>query len=343
MTEQIAYYPEGALSFPHQYHYGDLYTAAAENKYLTGSLRGLETAMTQGKIIEAQAVLCDCHTMDLQVELGSGIRGIIEKEEVCYSPDGSSVKDIAIITRVGKPVQCKVLGFRRNENGEIIVRLSRKAAQKECCERYIQYLCPGDIIPARVTHLEPFGAFVDIGSGIVSLITVDCISVSRIAHPKERFAAGDFILSVVRQIDRDTGRIYMSHRELLGTWEENASRFSVSQTVTGIVRSIEEYGVFVELTPNLAGLAEYREDCMPGDGCSVYIKSILPERMKIKLVMIDTCTPPPMPMYYKLPNDCIHLNHWIYSPAACPRRVESIFSQTHTCDSASPSFTLQKL
>ncbi|MBQ7921642.1 MAG: S1 RNA-binding domain-containing protein [Clostridia bacterium] len=328
MTERTVYYPEGALSLPGQYPYSDIQNAADENKYLTGSLRGLETAMAQGKIIEAQAVMCDCQTMDLQVELGSGIRGIIARDDVCYSHDGSPVKDIAIITRVGKPVQCKVLGFHRNENGEMTVRLSRKAAQQECSEQFITHLRPGDIIPARVTHLEPFGAFVDIGSGIVSLITVDCISVSRISHPRERFSPGEFILSVVRQIDKDTGRIYMSHRELLGTWEENAARFSVSQTVTGIVRSIEEYGVFVELAPNLAGLAEYRDDCVPGDGCSVYIKSIIPERMKIKLVMIDTCdTAPTMPIRYRIEAGCTHMDHWLYSPLCCHRRVESVFSR----------------
>lgn len=319
---------------PGQFPYSDLQNAAAENKYLTGSLRGLESAMSQGKIIEAQAVMCDCQTMDLQVDLGCGIRGIISRDEVCYSPDGTPAKDIAIITRVGKPVQCKVLGFHRNGNGEMVARLSRKAAQKECSEQYIRRLRTGDIIPARVTHLEPFGAFVDIGSGIVSLITVDCISVSRISHPRERFTPGEFILSVVRQIDKDTGRIYMSHRELLGTWEENAARFSVSQTVTGIVRSIEEYGVFVELAPNLAGLAEYREDCVPGEGCSVYIKSIIPERMKIKLVMIDTCdTPPSMPMHYKIEPGRTHIDYWLYSPLCCHRRVESIFTQ-ETEDSA---------
>jgi len=266
--------------------------------------------------------------MDLQIELGGGIRGIIDRAEVCYSPDNSPVKDIAVITRVGKPVQCKVLGFRRGEQGEIIARLSRKAAQQECSERYICRLRMGDIIPARVTHLEPFGAFVDIGCGIVSLITVDCISVSRISHPKDRFTPGEFILSVVRQIDSDTGRIYMSHRELLGTWEENAARFAVAQTVTGIIRSIEDYGVFVELTPNLAGLAEYREDCIPGSGCSVYIKSIIPERMKIKLVMIDTCsTPPPMPIRYMTPPASTHMDHWLYSPACCRRKIESLFTR----------------
>ena len=80
----------------------------------------------------------------------------------------------------------------------------------------------------------------------------------------------------------------MSLRELLGTWEENAALFSPAQTVTGTVRSVEEYGVFVELMPNLCGLAELRDGAAPGKHCAVYIKSIIPERMKIKLIIIDT-------------------------------------------------------
>ncbi|MGL0910084.1 hypothetical protein ACSTB0_13670, partial [Faecalibacterium wellingii] len=42
---------------------------------------------------------------------------------------------------------------------------------------------------------------------------------------------------------------------LLGTWEENAAGFTVGETVVGIVRSVEEYGTFIEIAPNLAGLA----------------------------------------------------------------------------------------
>ena len=45
--------------------------------------------------------------------------------------------------------------------------------------------------------------------------------------------------------------------------------------------------MFVELTPNLAGLAEYVDGVQAGQRASVYIKSILPERMKIKLIIVD--------------------------------------------------------
>lgn len=326
MVNTHQYLPEGALTQPYLIPCTDTAEAIAENRSLTGSLRGLENACSQGKIIEGTAVLCDCQNMSLTVDFGSGIRGRMEREEVCYQPDGAPVKDIAIITRVGKPVQCRVLGFARGENGEIFARLSRKEAQKECFRRYLTCLLPGDIIPARVTHMEPFGAFMDIGCGMISLATVDCLSVSRIAHPRDRFYPGECILAVVKQNDPITGRIYMSTRELFGTWEENAAGFTTAQTVTGIVRSTEDYGVFVELTPNLAGLAEPRDDCQPGDGCAVYIKSILPERMKIKLVMIDLCDPPQRSeTRYFLP-DSRHMNRWQYSPRRCEKMIETVFA-----------------
>jgi len=315
------YVPEGMLS------------RNAENAVMTGGRKGLEAAMAQGMILESTAVMCDCQTMELRVELGE-ITGIIPREEAVYSPDGSPVRDIAIITRVGKAIQFKVKSMRRNERGETVALLSRREAQEECCRSYIDNLCCGDIIPVRVTHLEPFGAFCDIGCGVIALLTVDAISVSRISHPGDRFAAGDCIMAVVKQIDRDTGRVYLTHRELLGTWEENAACFSAGQTVRGIVRSVEEYGVFVELAPNLAGLAEPCDYVSPGDACSVYIKSIIPERMKIKLVLIDNCgeAEPPAFRYFVDTDEVEHMDRWVYSPRMSKKVIESVFDSGEAVD-----------
>ena len=91
-------------------------------------------------------------------------------------------------------------------------------------------------------------------------------------------------------MDPESGRVSLSHRELLGTWEENAAMFSVGETVPGIVRSVEKYGIFVELAPNLAGLAEYKSGVEVGQTASVYIKNILPQKKKVKLVLVDTYT-----------------------------------------------------
>ncbi len=312
------YAPEGSL------------ISTSENREYISSKEGLDRAAVQGRTLEANAVLCD-GSMRLHVDL-YGARGIIERDEIAYDPLGLPIKDIAIITRVGKPVCFKVLGRDTDSRGEFY-RLSRRDAQLECYRNYISDLIPGDIIDAKVTHLEPFGAFVDIGCGLPSLMSVDTISVSRISHPRDRLSNGMSIRCAVKSIDRDAHRILVSMRELLGTWEENASSFEPGQTVAGIVRSVESYGVFVELAPNLAGLAELRDEIYPprpGQKVAVYIKSIIPERMKIKLVLVDSSgieTDVPAPLKYYVGERCRHIDAWRYSPPTASRVVETVFEE----------------
>lgn len=321
-TQGKRYLPEGMLS------------GTAENaEYLSGAA-GLEKAMAAGKILEAPAILCD-EELRLTVDLGGGMRGYIPREEVAYTPSGE-VKEVAILSRVGKPICFKVREVLRDLRGMPYAILSRRDAMEECLRENLLRRTPGDILPARVTHLEPFGAFVDIGCGVISLLSIDCISVSRIQHPSNRFLPGGYIRVAIRSIDRESERICVTHKELLGSWAENAALFSPGQTVTGIIRSVEEYGVFVELTPNLAGLAEAREGLRPGQVAAVYIKSILPERMKIKLVIIDAYesgdAKAPLqtrePPEYFISDDIEHLDLWTYSPPGCGRRIVTDFRDT---------------
>ena len=314
-----SYLPEGMLLH------------SSENREALSSLAGLERAMNEGKILEATVLLCDS-ALRLHVDL-YGIKGIIEKEDAVFCRRGEERKDIAVITRVGKPTCFKVIGFEQI-NGEKVAKLSRRAAQEECIRCYLGDLMEGDIIPARVTHMESFGAFVDIGCGVPSLLSVDSISVSRISHPSDRLSVGESIYTVVKAIDRAQDRIFVSTRELLGTWEENAKNFEIGQTVAGIVRSIEPYGVFIELAPNLAGLAELREGssdrrlAVVGEHVAVYIKNIIPDRMKIKLVLIDSyrgeIVRRSLPYYI----DGAHIHHidaWRYSPEGATKMIESVF------------------
>ncbi len=304
---------------------GVLFTTEKNYSYIS-SLEGLERAMRDDAIVEAHAIMCD-HNLNLHVELSKGIYGIIPKEEILYSKNTSEIKDIAILTRVGKPVAFKIVNISKGSDGQITAQLSRKAAQKSCYDEYVSNLLPGDIIPCRVTHTESFGAFVDIGCGIISLLSIDSISISRIAHPTDRVCVGDEIYTVVKSID-ERGRISVSCRELLGTWEENAALFSEGETVCGIVRSVESYGIFVELKPNLAGLAEYRDNLYPGQSVTVFIKSIIPEKMKIKLNIIDTFIQniTESQIEYFIDFDSTnHIDKWYYSPESCSRSIVSTF------------------
>lgn len=247
------------------------------------TLEEVKIAMMNGSVMESRVLLCDSEH-NLHVDLGI-ISGVIPREEGAVGIDDGSTRDIALISKVNKPVCFIVLGFQRDETGNITAILSRKAVQLGCKKSFVDNLREGDVINARVTHLEKFGAFIDIGAGINALIPIDMLSVSRINHPRERLYEGESIRTVLRK--REPEKLTFSLKELLGTWQENAANFNPGETVTGTVRSIETYGVFVELAPNLAGLAEPCDFLFEGQRVAVYIKSVLPDKMKIKLVIVE--------------------------------------------------------
>ena len=313
------YYPENHL------------ITTQENKNVLMSKAAIKEAYYSGKIIEARATVCD-KDHNLHVDLGV-MRGIIPREEGAMGIEDGSVRDIAIISRVNKPVMCRVIDFKTDERGETVAILSRRSVQLDCMRDYISKLIPGSVIDAVVTHMEPFGVFADIGAGISALMPIDSISVSRIPHPSARFTPGEKIRAVVKSID-ENGRITLSYKELLGTWEENAAEFRAGETVPGIIRSVERYGIFVELKPNLAGLAEYVPGVEPGQHASVYIKNLIPERMKIKLIIVDSFEAgyPNEPVTYY--NNSDYIDRWVYSPESCEKRVETVFSSYELTDTA---------
>ena len=294
-----------------------------ENKVALASLEGLRQA--GDAVLEATASRCSCGH-DLLVELG-WTTAVIPRAECALGLDTGETRGIAILSRVGKPVCFRVMEIDDSVTPPAVT-LSRKAVLEEAQAMLLDSLTPGDILPARVTHIEPFGVFVDMGCEVVSMIGIEHLSVSRILHPAERFRPGQDIYAVVLGIDRESRRVLLSHRELLGTWEENAALFSPGETVRGVVRSIESYGVFIELTPNLSGLAERRPGLREGQMVSVFLKSIVPERMKIKLTIIDLLPPQaerlPPPRYFLKEG---HIDHWVYTPSVCDTKfIETRFT-----------------
>ena len=287
-------------------------------KYTT---QELSEARQQESVLEAQVRMCDA-AHNLIVDLGC-MSGIIPREEGALGITDGTTRDIALISRVGKPVCFTVIDFSTDSHGKPYAILSRRRAQELCRENICATKCSGDVINAKITHLESFGAFCDIGCGNIALLPIDAISVSRISHPKDRFYVGESIRAVIKTVAPD-GKITLSHKELLGTWEENACLFSAGQTVTGVVRSVEDYGIFVEITPNLAGLAEPRAGVSVGQQASVYIKSIIREKMKIKLIIIDSFYSgysPEIKYFYTGDN----ITEWDYSPTDCRKRIYTSF------------------
>ncbi|MBR5441958.1 MAG: S1 RNA-binding domain-containing protein [Clostridia bacterium] len=292
-----------------------------ENRQYIANAEGLQRACNEGIALEQRVTYCDCKH-NLHVELGE-FHGIIPREECAVGITDGTVKDIAIIARVNKPVRFVVERLTTCDGKKTAI-LSRRRVQQDFIDDCLPCIAPGDVIDASITHLESFGAFCDIGCGVNALLPIDNISVSRIPHPNVRFSVGDNIKAVVKSLD-EAGRITLSHKELLGTWSENAQLFSPGETVSGVIRSIENYGIFVELTPNLSGLAEYTSDVYEGQQASVFIKSIIPDKMKFKLIIVDAFDadyPKSKPFYFI--NDG-HLDEFCYSPPNCAKVIKTEF------------------
>lgn len=281
----------------------------------------LSEAARAQTILQSTALLYDAEGC-LHFCLG-GIPAVMPHAECADGLADGSVREIAVLSRVGRPA-CFVITAVRGGFAPSLV-LSRARAQRRCRAEYLDRLRPGDIIPCTATRLETFGVFCDVGCGISALLPIDCLSVSRIASPADRVQAGQQLRCAVRQRD-ERGRLVLTMKELLGSWEQNAALFEAGMTVVGTVRSVEEYGVFIELTPNLAGLAEYSDGLAPGDAVSVYIKSVLPEKMKIKLVVLSRLPPAAAPAPLHLFVREGHLDEWTYSCPGAQRTVRTVFA-----------------
>ena len=227
---------------------------------------------------------CD-ENYNLYVKLENGKTGIIprqEVEEINLGKDNLPKTNICI-GKVNKYVQFK----QKGKQGDNQV-LSRRDVQKEELNFVKTELQVGQTVKGIVKNITPYGAFVDIGGGVVGLVHIEDLSVARIKTPFERIKIGQKINIMVKYIDRENGRVNLTYKEILGTWEENIKDFSVGMTTKGIIRETEKNknGIFIELTPNLVGMAEYKEGLNYGDKIDVAIKKIDYNKKKIKLNII---------------------------------------------------------
>ena len=260
----MKYFPEGWLKKRENY-----------------DLISIQKAYLDGEILQGFVKKCnsDCN---LIVSLGNNITGIIPQNEVDYfSHDENGYTNPDICKYKEKSfVQFKIKGMVDDK-----ILLSRKEANKEAFNWFMENLKKGDIINGIVKNIRKYGVFVDIGAGVVGLLHVEDISVSRIKSPEERFKVGQKINVVIKDINEEKKQIVLSYKELLGSWEENVKNLKEGEIVEGIIREKDknENGIFVELKPNLVGLADYKDDYQYGQMVLVYIRRIIKEKRKIKL------------------------------------------------------------
>ena len=222
---------------------------------------------------------------NLIVDFGKKIEGIIYRDDVSLVRNEEGiVPENVVIGNLNRKIKLKVKKI--DNEGQYKYVLSKKDVEVESRKWMQNNLKKNMIMYGKVRSIQSYGVFIEILEGVVGLLHIEDISVARTKHPSERFRIGQKVKVMVKDFDKDTGRVILTYKELFGTWEENAAKFKEGTNVEGIARDREKNGIFVELTPNLVGLAEHRSGIEYGQKVTVYIKKIVPEKKRIKLVIV---------------------------------------------------------
>ena len=284
------------------------------------TLAELENAYLSDAVITVVPAKMD-EQQNLLVELKDGL-AVIPPDccDLGLRPDGSNRYCLAA-KYLGRPMQCKVAG-QMPYKGQTVLLLDHTCVQQALLES----LTPGTVVDATVTSFIPSGAFCELDCGLATLLPIARMSISRMSHPSDMLSIGQHIKAVVYSVS-ESGRVVLSLKELLGTWEENCAGLHVGDTLLGIVRSMVDYGVFIQLGSNLSGLSDCEDrEFAPGNLVAVMVKKIEPDKMKVKLSIynvIEQSTDKPV-LEYHLPESG-HLAKWQYSPAGCSHTVETVF------------------
>ncbi len=245
----------------------------------------IESYIHTDEVLQGLVKKCD-DDYNLYIQFQNGLTGIMPRQEVeAINIEETGLPKTNLCTgKVHKFVQFKIKEARDGNN----VIISRKEVQKETLEWIKSELKEGDKVNGIVKNIKPYGAFIEIAGGVVGLVHIEDLSIARIKTPFERLNIGQKVEVVVKSINRETGKVILSYKETLGTWEENAKMFMTGTRSRGIVRETEKNknGIFIELAPNLVGMAEYQEGLEYGQEVEVYIKKIDNERKKVKLLIV---------------------------------------------------------
>lgn len=224
--------------------------------------------------------------LNLIGRIGKDVRAMIPRDEASsVVGDDGLVEERFILNKKGKvlPVCIKEI---IETNGEVELIMSKKILELKVRKWMYMHLKPGIKLRGVVVGLKDYGAFVDVGGGVTGILKIQDMSESVLTNAADMFKLGQRIEVIVKKYDRDTGRIELTYKELLGTFEENVKEFHEGDIVEGVVRNRIKSGVFVELKPNVIGIAEHVNGIENNQKVLVSIKKINLERKKIKLIII---------------------------------------------------------
>ena len=182
------------------------------------------------------------------VDLG-GIDGLLHITDLAWR----RVKHPSEVLEVGQEVEAKVLKFDQDRSR---VSLGMKQLGEDPWSGLARRYPARTRLFGKVTNLTDYGAFVEIEQGIEGLVHVSEMDwTNKNVHPSKVVQLGDEVEVMILDIDEDRRRISLGMKQCQANpWEEFAAKFNKGDKLTGAVKSITDFGIFVGLPGNIDGL-----------------------------------------------------------------------------------------
>lgn len=249
------------------------------------SLKKLEQIKKDEQVVDMYVKEVD-DSFNMIGVIGNNIKAIVPRASSIVGEDGLVDKK-HIVNKKGKRLQVCIKDIYKNEkDGSIEVIVSKKKLELKVRRWMYMHLQVGMKLKGVVVSLSDYAAFIDVGGGVTGILKLQDMTDVVLQNAGDMFKIGQRIEVIVKKYDRDTGRIELSYKELLGSFEENIKNLHEGDIVNGIIRGRIKTGVFVEIKPNLVGLAEHVNGVEYGQKVLVSIRRIIPEKKKIKLIII---------------------------------------------------------
>jgi small subunit ribosomal protein S1 len=223
------------------------------------------------------------------IDLG-GIDGLLHITDMAWK----RVKQPSDIVNIGDEIEVKVLKFDRERNR---VSLGLKQLGEDPWENLTRRYPVGSRVFGKVTNIADYGCFVEIEEGVEGLVHVSEMDwTNKNIHPSKVVHLGDEVEVMVLDIDIDRRRISLGIKQTQqNPWEDFATRHNKGDRVSGVIKSITDFGIFVGLEGGIDGLLHLSDlswnipgeeavrNYKKGDEVEAVILAIDPERERISL------------------------------------------------------------
>jgi small subunit ribosomal protein S1 len=243
--------------------------------------------------IEVKGIVKNLTDYGAFVDLG-GIDGLLHITDMAWK----RVKHPSEIVNVGDEIQVKVLKFDRERTR---VSLGMKQLGEDPWVAIAKRYPEGSKLSGRVTNLTDYGCFVEIQEGVEGLVHVSEMDwTNKNIHPSKVVNLGDTVEVMVLEIDEERRRISLGLKQCIpNPWEEFAKNFSKGDKVSGKIKSITDFGIFIGLDGGIDGLVHLSDiswnggeeavrEYKKGDEISAVVLQVDPERERISLGVKQT-------------------------------------------------------